>query len=142
MGLTGRRYLVAVAILLAASFVINLGFSALSPVFPYLILALKGVLKELPELTKGVIEAHKGAVELGLLTAAFMVVRAPIAGVIGVVSDVLGRKRRSYSVWPCTLLPPSALYYRTTFYFSYFSEGFREPPRPWFGLWQRPTWQI
>ena len=106
MSLTGRRYLIAVALLLAASFVINLGFSALSPVFPYLILALKGVLKELPELTKRAIEAHKGAVELGLLTAVFMVVRAPTAAIIGVVSDVLGRKK--------TILLGMAMYFASS----------------------------
>ena len=50
----------ALTILLLASFIVNLGFSALSPIFPYLVLALKGVLKELPELTIGMIEALRG----------------------------------------------------------------------------------
>ncbi len=86
------KYLLAVSLLMIASFIINLGFSALSPVFPYLILALKGVLKDLPELTKESIEAHKGAIEFGLLTAAFMITRAPAAGIIGFISDILGRK--------------------------------------------------
>lgn len=93
MSIDKRQYLLAVSLLLIASFIINLGFSALSPVFPYLILALKGVLKELPELAKGMIQAHKGAVELGMLTAAFMVTRAPTAGIVGFLSDVLGKKR-------------------------------------------------
>ena len=90
---TKHQYLIAMSLLLLASFIINLGFSALSPVFPYLILALKGVLKELPELTKGMIEAHKGAVELGMLTAAFMITRAPTAGIVGFLSDALGKKK-------------------------------------------------
>ncbi len=88
-----KSYLIAIVILVFASTIINLGFSALSPVFPYLILALKGVLSELPDLVSGVIEAHKGAMEFGALMAAFMVTRAPTAGVIGFLSDVLGKKR-------------------------------------------------
>ncbi len=83
----------ALLILVTASFAINLGFSALSPVFPYLVLALKGMLKKLPELTAGVIEAHKGAVEFGLLIAVFMATRAPVAGVAGVLGDIFGKKR-------------------------------------------------
>ena len=53
----GKRYALALSILLAASFVANLGFSAFGPVLPYLILALKGVLEELPELVAGTVEA-------------------------------------------------------------------------------------
>ena len=87
-----KRQLLALLIIIIAAFIVNLGFSALSPVFPYLILAIKGVLNRLPELTKGTIAAHKGAVELGLLTAAFMITRAPTAGVVGVISDTLGKK--------------------------------------------------
>ncbi|RLG03264.1 MAG: hypothetical protein DRN60_01740, partial [Thaumarchaeota archaeon] len=83
----------ALTILLLASFIVNLGFSALSPVFPYLVLALKGVLKELPELTIGMIEAHRGAFEFGLLTGAFMATRAPMAIFSGFLSDLFGRKR-------------------------------------------------
>jgi len=83
----------ALLILIVASFIVNLGFSALSPVFPYLVLALKGVLKELPELTVGAIQAHQGALEFGLLMAAFMATRAPIAVFSGFLSDLFGRKR-------------------------------------------------
>ncbi len=89
----GKRYALALSILLAASFVANLGFSAFGPVLPYLILALKGVLEELPELVAGTVEAHKGAVEFGMLTAAFMATRAPMAAVVGILSDAFGRKR-------------------------------------------------
>ncbi|RJS89724.1 MFS transporter [Candidatus Bathyarchaeota archaeon] len=88
-----RGYLRVVALLTVASFVINLGFSALSPIFPYLILAVKGILRELPELTSGAVEAHQGAVELGMLSAAFMAMRAPTAGVVGFVSDAIGKKK-------------------------------------------------
>ena len=82
----------AILVLIAASFIINLGFSALGPLFPYLVLALKGVLKELPELTVGVIEAHQGALEFGLLMAAFMATRAPMSALSGLISDIFGRK--------------------------------------------------
>lgn len=93
MAIGERKYLLAMSLLLFASFIINLGFSALSPVFPYLILALKGILRELPEITQGIIQAHRGAVELGMLTAAFMITRAPTAGIVGFLSDVLGKKK-------------------------------------------------
>ena len=83
----------ALIILLLASFIVNLGFSALSPVFPYLVLALKGVLKELPELTTGSVQAHLGALEFGFLMAAFMATRAPVAIFSGFLSDLFGRKR-------------------------------------------------
>jgi MFS family permease len=83
----------AILVLIAASFIINLGFSALGPLFPYLVLALKGVLRELPELTTGAIEAHQGAFEFGLLMAAFMATRAPMSAFSGFLSDIFGRKR-------------------------------------------------
>lgn len=83
----------ALIILLLASFIVNLGFSALGPVFPYLVLALRGVLKELPELTTGSIQAHLGALEFGFLMAAFMITRAPVAIFSGFLSDLFGRKR-------------------------------------------------
>lgn len=81
------------ALLLLASFAINLGVSAVAPVFPYLVLAFKGVLKALPELTAGPIEAHRGALELGALMAAFMAARAPAAAAAGALSDLFGRRR-------------------------------------------------
>ncbi len=93
MDISARNYRLALVSLLLASFVVNLGFSALSPVFPYLILAFKGLLTELPELVETSIEAHKGAMEFGILTAAFMLTRAPTAGVVGFISDVFGRKK-------------------------------------------------
>ncbi len=83
----------ALATLLLASLVINIGFSGLSPVFPYLILALKGVLTQLPELTLQAIPAHQGAIEFGILMAAFVATRAPMALLSGTLSDHLGRKK-------------------------------------------------
>ncbi len=85
-----RKY--AITITLLISLVIGIGFSAAMPVFPYLVLALKGVLNKLPELTQGTIAAHEGAVEFGALMAAFMIFRAPIAAFSGTLSDLLGRK--------------------------------------------------
>ncbi|RLI15035.1 hypothetical protein DRO41_04805 [Candidatus Bathyarchaeota archaeon] len=81
-----------VAIIFAISFFVNLGFSCMSPTFPYYVLALKGVLKEIPELV-GSVEAYKASVELGALMAAFMISRAPMAAFVGHLSDLVGRKR-------------------------------------------------
>jgi MFS family permease len=76
-----------------ASFVINLGYSAIEPTFPFLVLALKGLISEIPENIEGVIVAHQGALEFGILMAAFMLTRAPAAGLSGFLSDVFGRKK-------------------------------------------------
>ncbi|RLE95749.1 MAG: hypothetical protein DRJ96_07990 [Thermoprotei archaeon] len=86
-----QGWLRPLAVLVAASFVVNLGFSAMSPLFPYLVLAIKGVLREPPE-AAGTVEAHVGAVELGALMAAFMAARAPVAGLVGFLSDALGKR--------------------------------------------------
>jgi len=90
MRLTIER--IALIITLSISLIIGVGFSAATPVFPYLVLALKGILKQIPELTTGTIAAHEGAVEFGALMAAFMVTRAPIAAFSGTLSDIIGRK--------------------------------------------------
>ncbi len=87
-----RKERLALIITLLISLVIGVGFSAAMPVFPYLVLALKGILTQLPELTQGEIAAHEGAVEFGALMAAFMLFRAPIAAFSGTLSDLLGRK--------------------------------------------------
>ncbi len=87
-----RKERLALIITLLISLVIGVGFSAAMPVFPYLVLALKGILTQLPELTQGAIAAHEGAVEFGALMAAFMLFRAPIAAFSGTLSDLLGRK--------------------------------------------------
>jgi len=82
-----------VAIIFLISFFVNLGFSCISPVFPYYVLALKGILTELPEELVGTIEAYKASVELGALMAAFMISRAPMAAFVGYLSDRMGRKK-------------------------------------------------
>ncbi|RLG99602.1 hypothetical protein DRO19_01855, partial [Candidatus Bathyarchaeota archaeon] len=82
-----------VAIIFLISFFVNLGFSCISPVFPYYVLALKGILTELPEELVGTIEAYKASVELGALMAAFMISRAPMAAFVGYLSDRIGRKK-------------------------------------------------
>ncbi len=91
--MTTKSYKTALMVLLLTSFTINLGFTAVDPVFPYMVLAFKGLLRKLPETVQGTIQAHEGAVEFGLLMAAFMATRAPMAGAVGFMSDVLGRKR-------------------------------------------------
>ena len=82
-----------VAIIFSISFFVNLGFSCISPVFPYYVLALKGILKEIPEELVGTIEAYQASIELGALMAAFMISRAPMAAFVGYLSDRMGRKR-------------------------------------------------
>ena len=67
-----------VAIIFSISFFVNLGFSCTSPVFPYYVLAFKGILTEIPEELVGTVEAYKASVELGALMAAFMISRAPM----------------------------------------------------------------
>ncbi len=101
-----NRFNLIVAALLSISFVIGLGFSALTPVFPYLILALRGLLRELPELTLGPIRAHEVAIEFSVLTAAFMITRAPTAPLAGAMSDMIGRKK--------TMLAGMILYFITS----------------------------
>ena len=82
-----------VAIIFSISFFVNLGFSCISPVFPYYVLAIKGILTEIPEELVGAVEAYKASVELGALMAAFMISRAPMAAFVGYLSDRIGRKR-------------------------------------------------
>ena len=82
-----------VAIVFLISFFVNLGFSCVSPVFPFYVLALKGILTEIPEELMGTIEAYKASVELGALMAAFMISRAPMAAFVGYLSDRVGRKK-------------------------------------------------
>ena len=82
-----------VTVIFAISFFVNLGFSCTSPAFPYLVLALKGVLTEIPEQLTGTLEAYKASFEFGALMAAFMISRAPTAAFTGYLSDLIGRKR-------------------------------------------------
>ena len=79
-------------ILFAISFIINLGFSFTTPIFPFYILALKGVIQEVPEL-EVYIRAEAAAIEFGVLMASFMLTRAVMAAFSGYLSDILGRRK-------------------------------------------------
>ena len=91
-GLRGAAiYRVNLVALVIISFLIPLGFSAANLIVPYYILALKGVLRQLPEHV-GSLHAYRAAVEMGVLVSAFMGTRAVLAAVSGWLSDRLGRK--------------------------------------------------
>ncbi len=91
-GLRGATiYRVNLVALVIISFLIPLGFSAANLIVPYYILALKGVLRQLPEHV-GSLHAYRAAVEIGVLVSAFMGTRAVLAAVSGWISDRLGRK--------------------------------------------------
>ena len=74
------------------SFVVNLGFSCISPIFPFYVLALKGLIHKVPELEL-TIHAEQASIEFGVLMASFMLTRAPMAAVSGHLSDMLGRRK-------------------------------------------------
>ncbi len=84
-------YRVNLVALVIISFLIPLGFSAANLIVPYYILALKGVLRQLPEHV-GSLHAYRAAVEMGILVSAFMGARAVLAAISGWLSDRLGRK--------------------------------------------------
>ena len=92
-GLLGEAaiYRINLVALVIISFLIPLGFSAANLIVPYYILALKGVLKELPEQV-GALHAYRAAVEMGALVSAFMGTRAVLAALSGWLSDRLGRR--------------------------------------------------
>lgn len=69
-----------------------LGFGAFNLLRPYLVLALKGVLTELPEEVAS-INAGEAVIELGLMMSVFMVTRSVMSVVGGWIGDVLGRKK-------------------------------------------------
>jgi len=80
-----------IAVLVVLSFITAAGFSAGNLLLPYYILALKGVLRALPE-KLAAINASKAAIEVGGLVTAFMAARAFMAAASGWLSDRLGRK--------------------------------------------------
>jgi len=69
-----------------------LGFGAFNLLRPYLVLALKGVLTELPEEVAS-ISAGEAVVELGLMMSVFMATRSIMSIIGGWIGDVLGRKK-------------------------------------------------
>ncbi len=74
------------------SLLVTIGFSAANLVIPYYILALKGVLTEVPE-RLAYIPAHRAVLEMGILSSSFMATRAVVAAASGWISDRVGRKR-------------------------------------------------
>ncbi len=79
-------------LLVLISFLVSAGFGAINLLVPYYVMALKGVLTELPEKLSH-IHAHRVAVEVGVLSTAFMATRSLVAFGSGRVSDILGRKK-------------------------------------------------
>ena len=73
------------------SFLVTVGFGAANLIVPYYILALKGVLTQLPEKLEAV-HAERAVVEIGAMTSSFMATRAVFAALSGWMSDRLGRK--------------------------------------------------
>jgi len=74
------------------SFLVSAGFSAVNLVLPYYLIALRGLLTQLPD-TISRLPAHHVAVEVGLLVSSFMASRALLATLSGWISDTIGRKR-------------------------------------------------
>lgn len=74
------------------SFLVSAGFSAVNLVLPYYLIALRGLLTQLPD-TISRLPAHHVAVDVGLLVSSFMASRALLATLSGWISDTIGRKR-------------------------------------------------
>jgi MFS family permease len=87
-----RRYIkVNVVSVVVISFLVTLGFGAANLVVPYYILALKGVLTQLPERLEA-LHAERAVVEIGAMSSAFMATRAVFAAASGWLSDRFGRR--------------------------------------------------
>ncbi len=84
-----RRNLAAVVLL---SLITSLGFSAVNLLLPYYLMALQGLLEELPDTLPLIPTAYRAAVEIGGLVTAFMAARAAVAYASGWLSDRLGRR--------------------------------------------------
>ncbi|WP_048061375.1 MFS transporter [Hyperthermus butylicus] len=80
-----------VAGIILISFLVTVGFGAVNLIVPYYILALKGLLVELPE-KLGTVRAERAALEIGAMASAFMATRALFAAASGWLSDRVGRK--------------------------------------------------
>ncbi len=101
-----------VAGLALLSFIVAAGFSAGNLLLPYLVLALEGILKALPE-KLAMINASRAAIEVGGLVTAFMAARAFVAAASGWLSDKLGRKPLIVS-GVMLYVASTALYYRAS----------------------------
>jgi MFS family permease len=89
----GQKYIkINVVSVMVMSLLVTLGFSAVNLIVPYYILALKGVLNQLPEKLEAV-HAERDVVEIGAMSSSFMATRAVFAATSGWLSDKFGRKR-------------------------------------------------
>lgn len=81
-----------IVILSLIAFVVNLGFGAVMPIMPFLLLSLEGVITEIPEKLESIKGAEMYAFQFGLMTSSFMLTRAFLATFFGKLSDKIGRK--------------------------------------------------
>jgi len=81
-----------IVILSLIAFVVNLGFGAIMPIMPFLLLSLEGVITEIPEKLESIEGAEMYALQFGLMTSSFMLTRAFLATYFGKLSDKIGRK--------------------------------------------------
>ena len=85
-----RRNIIVLPI---AAFVISLGFGIPALLILYLLLALDGLITELPENLGKIPTVPEIAIQYTLLMSAFMLSRAIFAGYFGALSDRIGRKK-------------------------------------------------
>jgi len=76
--------------LIIVSFIISITFAATNVTLPYFMLYLKG---SLHKIVARFLPAEKVAVEVGVLTSAFMVTRVVVAFASGFIAEKIGRKR-------------------------------------------------
>lgn len=82
-----------VVILSILAFFVNLGFGAVMPLLPFLLLSYEGKLTDLPENLGTIPAISEVALQMTILMAAFMVTRAFLAAYFGNLSDKVGRKK-------------------------------------------------
>jgi len=82
-----------IIVLPVAAFVISLGFGIPALLVLYLLLALDGLITELPENLGKIPTVPEIAIQYTLLMSAFMLTRALFAGYFGSLSDRIGRKK-------------------------------------------------
>ncbi len=82
-----------VIILSILAFFVNLGFGAVMPLLPFLLLSYEGRLTDLPENLGKIPEVSTIALQMTILMSAFMITRAFLAAYFGNLSDKVGRKK-------------------------------------------------
>lgn len=87
-----RKIISNVVVLSILAFVINLGFGAVMPIIPFLLLYYDGKLPDYPENLGTVSDVGNIAFEITFIMSSFMLTRAFFARKFGKVSDVVGRK--------------------------------------------------